>query len=77
MVTAKWGYELHVQLHPSSQFSQQPQGQSQSGQPLQQSAVQQPSAVHFSGAGAAVGPANPANHRDDATAKGPKTLVNI
>jgi hypothetical protein len=75
MVTAKWGYELHVQLQPSSQFSQQPQGQSQSGHPLQQSAAQQPPAVHFSGA--AVVPAKPANHRDDAMAKGPKTLVNI
>jgi hypothetical protein len=66
---------LQVQLQPSSQFSQQPQGQSQSGQPWQQSAAQQPLAVPCSGA--AVEPAKPANHRDDAMAKGPNTLVII
>jgi hypothetical protein len=75
MVTANWDYELHVQLQPSAQFSQQPQGQSQSGHPLQQSAVQQPPAVHSPDV--AVVPAKPANHRDDAMAKGPMTLVNI
>jgi hypothetical protein len=71
------GYELHVQLQPSSQFSQQPQGQSQLGHPLQQFAAQQPPAVHSPDTGAAVVPAKPANHRDDAMANGPNTLVII
>jgi hypothetical protein len=64
-----------VQLQPSSQFSQQPHGQPQSGQPWQQSAAQQPPAVHCSGE--AVVPVKPANHSEDAMAKGPNTLVII
>jgi hypothetical protein len=66
-----------VQSQPSSQLSQQPQGQSQSGHPWQQSAAQQPPAVHSPGAGVAVVPPKPANHREDAMARGPNTLVII
>jgi hypothetical protein len=76
-IAMKRRYELHAQLQPSSQFSQQPHGQSQSGHPWQQSSAQQPPAVHCSEAGAVVVPVKPAKSRDDAMAKGANTLVNI
>jgi hypothetical protein len=64
-------YDWQVQSQPSSQFSQQSHSQLQSGQPAQQSAVQQPPAEEFDVL------AIPAAARTDVIANPPSNFVNI